>query len=292
MPNKFFRILFSKIRRLKFIDYVLLGCVFLAILIFAIFFFRKSAYINATIKVGEDSVYYQSWDTSRSDTSASKEWFANSFYPGQSEKDGTGQNVAEVLSIFSYNKTATRKTVFLNMKLKVVYNRATNTYTYKGVPVLIGSKLKLSFNNVYVEGMVTSVDGFPQYGNRKKIVVESEIREESTLFSGSIGTKPYVADAIRVGDGAKDNRGNVIIKIIDKRVTPAMKTVTTSDGRVFQTPDPVIKDVFLTLEIEATETNGQYFILDDIPVIIDQVIPINTSQYSIFPTITKFVSED
>lgn len=280
------------IRNLKFFDWILIGLSLLAILVFAVIFFRRSSYIIAVVKVGEGSVFYPSWLTAWDDFSGTQKWFAESFYEGQTEKDGLGKIRAEVLSVYSYDKTPTRKTVYLTVKLKVVYNRASNTHTYKGVPVLVGSKIKLNLDSLYVEGLTISVEGFPENTVREKIVVEAQIREENSTFLETAGTKSYVADAIKVGDEIKDNNGKTVIKIIEKRVFPAQKVATTSDGRIILRSDPVKKDVYLKLEIQALKTGDRYFFLDDIPILVDQIIPINTSTISIFPVVTKFISTD
>jgi len=280
------------IKNLKFFDRILIGLSLLAVFIFAVIFFRRSSYITAVVKIGEGSVFYPSWSTARNDFSGTQKWFAESFYEGQTEKDGLGKIRAEVLNVYSYDKTPTRKTVYLTVKLKVVYSRASNTYTYKGTPVLVGSKIKLNLDSLYMEGLVTSVEGFPENTVREKIVVEAQIREESPTFLETAGTKPYVADAIKAGDEIKDNNGKTVIKIIEKRVFPAKKAVTTSDGRVVLRNDPVKKDVYLKLEIQALKMGDRYFLLDDIPILVDQIIPINTSTISVFPVVTKFVSTD
>lgn len=280
------------IKNLKFFDWILVGLSLLAVFIFAVIFFRRSSYITAVVEVGEDSVFYPSWLTAWNDFSGTQGWFAESFYEGQTEKDGLGKIRAEILNVYSYDKTPTRKTVYLTVKLKVVYSRASNTYTYKGTPVLVGSKIKLNLDSLYMEGLVTSVEGFPENTVREKIVVEAQIREESPTFLETAGTKPYVADAIKAGDEVKDSNGKTVIKIIEKRVLPAKKAVTTSDGRVVLRNDPVKKDVYLKLEIQALKIGDRYFFLDDIPILVDQMIPINTSNISVFPVVTKFVSTD
>ena len=52
----------------------------------------------------------------------------------------------------------------------------------------------------------------------------------------------------------------------------------------------VRKDVFLTLEISAEKIDGKYFFLNDIPILVNQAIPINTPTVSIYPVVTKFLT--
>ena len=49
------------IRNLKLFDWILIGLSLLAILVFAVIFFRRSSYVTSVVKIGEDSVFYLSW---------------------------------------------------------------------------------------------------------------------------------------------------------------------------------------------------------------------------------------
>ena len=289
--EKLFKNAKNKIRKMKTFDWIIVGFAVLSISIFAYLFFRKSTYITVTVKVGEEEVFYSPWITSWTDLSGTKNWFADLFYKGQKEKDGLGKTKADVLEVFSYNKTPIKKTVYLKIKISTVYNRASNTFTYKGTPVLIGSQIKLNLNNISVKGLITEMEGFPEKKERQKILIEAQIREENFTYLETSGTKKYVADAIKKGEEIKDNNGNTIIKIIDKKVTPAKRVVTSANGEVFLRQDPLKKDVYLILEVETLKIGDQYFLLDDIPITIDQLIPINLPEISIFPIVTKFISD-
>lgn len=283
----------NKIKKLKFLDWTIIALGLAGILIFGFIFFRKSTYITATVKVGETSFFYGTWLTGSpiwNDTSGTKNWFARAIKVGQSEKDGLGKVKAEVLDIYSYDKTPTRKTVYLTVRLNVVYNKASNTYTYKGVPVLTGSQIKLNLDNMYIDGLVLNVEGYPEKVERKLIKILTQIREESAAYPDTAGTKPYVAEAINIGDSVLDNNGNTLIKVVDKKVVLAKKSAVTRDGRVVETVDPTKRDVFLTLDVYAQEIDGKFYFLDDIPILIDQILPVNTDKISIFPIITRFLS--
>ena len=273
----------DKIKKIKTFDWILIVFSILVISIFAYIFLRKTSEITVTVKVGEEEVYYSSWDT------GPKNWFANLFYEGLTEKDGLGKTKAKVLDVFSYNKTPTKKNVYLKIELKTVYNRASNTYSYKGVAVLIGSRIKLNFDKIFVEGLITEIEDFPEKREKVKIIVEAQIIEENSTYLETSGTKGYMAENIEEGEEIKDNKGNTIIKIIDKRVEPAKRTVTTSSGNILLRQDPLRKDIYLTLEINALKYENQYFLLDDIPILVDQIIPISTSKIFFFPVVTKII---
>jgi hypothetical protein len=272
----------SKAKHIKVFDWILIAFGFFALLLFIIIFFRKSEYITVTVSVGSDSVMWG--------TSGPEYWYAGAFQKGQEEKDGLGRIQAEVLNVFSYDKSPTNKVVYLDVKLNTVYNRSSNTYTYNGIPVLVGSDIKLTLDNVYVDGLVTEVQGFPGHSVGQNITVEAQILEDDSTFPGTLGTDTYIADAIHVGDVVYDNHGSEMIKVLSKTVTPAKITVNTSDGRVIEAYDPMKKDVYLTLQILAEKIGGKYFFLNDIPILVGQSIPINTQTSSTFPVVTKFLS--
>jgi hypothetical protein len=237
------------------------------------------------VSIGDDSVVYGTWNGT-----GPKDWFANSFHKGQTEKDGLGRIQSQVLDVYSYDTSVNHKIVYINVKLNSVYNRATNTYTYKGVPVLVGSTIKLNLDNVFAEGLVTEVKGYPSRAEKKTIKIEARLGDEETNFLGTAATKGYIADAIQTGDLVKDSNGTILIKIVDKRTTQAEATVTTSDGRLVKAIDPNRKDIFLTLEVLAEKQNGKYYFLNNIPILVDQTIPLNLSTISVFPTVTKFLT--
>ena len=114
------------------------------------------------------------------------------------------------------------------------------------------------------------------------------MKEETTVFPETSGSRAYVADAIEEGQEVKDDQGNTIVKILRKRVEDAKKTAITSDWRVFVQRDPLRKDVYLTLQLDAIRINDRYYVFDDVPVLIGYTVPINTGTMSFWPEIIKF----
>lgn len=279
-PEKaLFNFLKGKIAGFTFTDLAWFG-VGVAILIFLAFlFFRKPSTLIATIKVNEDNIAWWNMGT--------RSWFAQMFYPGMKEKDGLGKATAEVLSIKSYDTSPARKAAYLTVRLNTVYNRASNQYTYRGKPILIGSNLKLYLDNLQVEGLITAVEGAKDPRQKVVLLVESQIRDETPVYPETSGTKPYIADALSEGQEIKDDQGNTIIKILKKRVEDAQRVVTTSDGRVVIQTNPLRKDVFLTLQVRANRVANRYYIFDDVPILIGIGIPINTATISVWPEVTK-----
>lgn len=267
----------SKLKNLTFFDKLLIAFGIVGVIFFAYIFFRKSAYLTVTIKVGTDNVLYES--------NGIQSWFSQLFYTGMTEKDGLGTTRAQVLKVYSYDTSPTRMAVYLTTKIKVVYNRSSDQYTYKGYPVLVGSTLRLYLDRMLVDGLITHIEGIKDPREKKTLIVETQVREETSVFPETAGTKDYIANALQAGDEIKDGQGNTIIKVLDKRVENAKKVVTTSDGRILLQYDPVKKDVYLTLQIEAIKMNNKYFVFDDIPIRIGIGIPLESTLVSVWPDV-------
>lgn len=262
----------TKLKNLTLFDRALILMAIVLGMVLLYVFFRKSSYVNVTVKVDEEKVLYESWKAE----DGTKSWFSQLFYKGMKEKDGLGKIAAEVLDVRSYDTFPSRKAVYITLRLRVVYNRASNQYTFKGKSLLIGSTIKLNLDRVFVDGLITQVEGVRDPRERATLIVEAQIREESPTFLETSGTKEYVANALKVGEEIKDDQGNTVIKILKKRVENAKKTVVTSDGRVIVRTNPLRKDVYLTLQIEALKIHDRYFLFDDIPILIGSKIPINS----------------
>lgn len=267
----------SKLKNFTLFDKLLIALGIVGVIFLAYIFFRKSAHLTVTIKVGSDNVLYES--------NGIQSWFSQLFYTGMTEKDGLGTTRAQVLKVYSYDTSPTRRAVYLTTKLKVVYNRASDQYTYKGYPVLVGSTLRLYLDRMLVDGLITHVEGMRDPRERKTLIVKTQVREETSVFPETAGTKDYIANALLVGDEIKDGQGNTIIKILDKQVEDAKKTVTTSDGRILLQSDPVKKDVYLTLQIEAIKMNNKYFLFDDVPIQIGIGVPFESTFVSVWPDV-------
>lgn len=276
----------TKLKKFSLFDRILIAIAVLGIASFAYLFFRKSSYIAVTIKVSEESIFYDPW---RVET-GTKTWFSQLFYQGMKEQDGLGGTTAEVLSIKSYDTLPSHKAVYLSLKIKSVFNRASNQYTFKGRPVLIGSTVRLYLDRLLVDGLVTHVEGVKDLREKETLIIEAQIQEESPVFFETSGTSKHIADALKIGEEIKDDQGNTVIKVLNKRVENAKRTVITSDGRIIVGTNPLRKDVYLTLQVEALKIHDKYFLFEDIPLLVGEEIPINSSTVSIQPEVTEIRS--
>jgi hypothetical protein len=275
--------LFKRVKSLSATDWLLfLGALGIVVVI-AYALFRTNTYRTIVVKIGEESVVLN--------TNGPKAWFGQLFYPGMKESDGFNQISARVISVRSYDSTPKNKNVYLTVRLKTTYNRASNQYVYRGKPVLIGSTIRLYLDSVLVDGLVTYVEGVRDPRIVKSVVVEAKLYEENQVYQETSGVWPYVADAIQEGATVTDNEGHQFIKILSKQVEDAQKTVTTGDGRIIVSRYPAKKDVYLKLELQAFQINNRLYVFDDIPILVGLEIPIHLPHVSVYPRITQIYTD-
>lgn len=286
-----FKKIISTLKKLTLFDISVLGILLFIVVFFALVFFRKSAFITVTVKVGENDVAVERW---------SRPWYSSIFYKGMKEKDGLGRINAELIEVKTYdvapaydlyiagnNRLSIKKAVYLTLKIKAVYGRSSNQYTYKGLPVLVGTPIKMYLDRIFVEGIVTNINGVKNERERKTLIIEAQIKEENSTYLETSGTDEFISNALSKGQKVFDDQGNLIIEILDKKVENAKRVTVTDSGRAIVTRDPLKKDVYLTLKVFAFKENDKFYLFDDVVILINNRIPINTPIISVLPVVTN-----
>lgn len=282
----------GKRKYLNFFDALIITAVVLSTAILAFFFLRRSRHMEVIIKVTDKNVLYLYGNPPT--------WFSEYFREGMIAKDGLGRKTAEIKRVYRYNTAPNKKAVYLTLDLKVDYSLASGKFSYEGKPLVIGAPIKVEFQDLLVEGLVTYVEGVVDEKRTREVLVETQIMRDSEVFPETNGVPAYIAEALDVGDVVKDSLGNILITIVDKKVEPAKKIVSDSTGNLFIRRDPLKKDIFLTLKLRVTEINNkisgsEYYLFDNVRVSVGQKIPLhlrNISIYqdmSIYPTVTKIL---
>jgi len=247
--------------------------------ILLVFLFRKDEYINVTIKITNDNVLYSQ--------TISPAWFSYFFREGMKEKDGLGRTRAEIKRVYIYNTSPDKKALYLLLRIKATFNKRTNQYSYKGRPLLIGAFLKVEFQRILANGLVTEIEGMEDLRKIKEIIVETQVMDYQTAFPSTRGVDPYLAEEVREGDVVRDLDGEAIITVLEKRVKPAQRVSVDSLGRAHLIQDPLKKDLYLKLKLKIKEVNHEYYLFDDIRVSVSQKIPVHFDTLTLYPTIIK-----
>lgn len=93
------------------------------------------------------------------------------------------------------------------------------------------------------------------------------------------------SSAIKVGDIVREAKTNLVLgKITEVRVKPAETLVNTADGRVVNYPNPVLKDVYITLV--GTGTAGENaIVIGNSEIRVGTQLNIKTNIYGVITTV-------
>ncbi len=279
--KKHLRLLNNLRSKLSLMDGILLGLVLTVLVVIIVFSKREVKFTTIRLKITDEEILYAA-------ASPAVE-YANSFIVGDSEKNELGQKTAEITRIEAYNTAPSKKVVILDISVKATYNPRKNQFSLKGKAINYGSSLSFNFEKVKVKGLVVD---FPEFDGavpvkEHKVVVKTQLRWENRAFSDVYGVPDYVARSVKVGDVVTDSQGKVLAKILEVKTQPAQRTLF-SNGNAVLVNDPLLKDVFYTIELSTKVINDRMYMYDFLPVQIDQAVPLNFAQISLFPVITAF----
>lgn len=254
----------------------------LAIILGVTFFvlsIRKGTYLTITVKVGDENISWPSPGT--------PPWYLSQLTKGMVEKDLLGKTQVEIINIFYYPIEPNKKVAFLTLKIKAIYSKTTSSYVFNSKPVVVGNTIRVKPGNILIEGIITHIEGIKEKRVEKKLKVETRVVNDSPAYPNTSGIYPFLVEAVHVGDEIKDPNGKTIIKILEKKVENAQRIVVTDSGKTFLVSDPLKKDLYLTLEVNATKFAEDYFIFDTTGLVVGSVIPLQFKNVILWPTITK-----
>lgn len=93
------------------------------------------------------------------------------------------------------------------------------------------------------------------------------------------------ADVVKVGDIVKETKSNAVLgKISDVKVQPSETLVETADGRVVVYPNPVFKDMYITL-IGSGSAGENAIVLGSNEIRVGTALQLKTNLYSVTTTV-------
>jgi hypothetical protein len=260
---------------------IFFGIIFLVIIagVF-LFFYRKSEYVDIRVRITDQDVLYANNNP--------KTWYANRFNKGDKEMDELGRVITEITNTETFNITGENKVVYLDMKIKAVYDRRTKLYSAKGSTLVFGNTIKINLTNVSFIGLITES---PSTVNQKDYSEETRrisviMRGALSLDSGYPITEPEVLLRIKKGDTITDSNGKILAKVVNVVIRPAQRITQTDSGNLLLREDPYFKDATVTLDVLVKKYKGDEFIFDSVPLKFGVIVPLNFPYLSIWPTIT------
>lgn len=114
----------------------------------------------------------------------------------------------------------------------------------------------------------------------------SQVKEiEAVLYVKEV--KDATTNVIKVGDIVKETKTNGVLgKVTDVDVRPSETLVETADGRIVVYPNPVLKDVYITLRGTGS-VNENAIVLGSNEIRIGTSLQIKTNIYSVTSTVMK-----
>lgn len=232
---------------------LLLGFLVLLVLVVVMIQTRsKEQWVKAEAKISSPS-WWQAYFT------PPPYWLGESIKVGDKEFDSQGKVVAEVLGIKVYEVTnlqlqeSTRKDFYLTLNLRVSKERKTSKLKFKNQPLEIGGPIELHLVNTYVLGLVTLIEGMPDEGKMKEVVIEGVW----------LNSYPWNAEAIPIGGKMEDGMGNVVAEVLDKKIELAERTVETDWGGLVVSRDPLRRDIYLKVKLKVRKRGDNLYFLYD-----------------------------
>ncbi|WP_213951311.1 DUF4330 domain-containing protein [Tepidanaerobacter syntrophicus] len=108
---------------------------------------------------------------------------------------------------------------------------------------------------------------------------------ETVLYVKEV--KDATADVIKVGDTVKETKTNGVLgKVTNVEVKPSETLVETADGRIVVYPNPVLKDVYITVKGTGS-VNENAIVLGSNEIRIGTSLQIKTNIYSVTSTVME-----
>ena len=241
-----------KYLKLSFFDaFVLLVLCSLA-LVFFFFFYRKSEYIEITVKVTSQDILFAHARPSF--------YYSEHFTVGDVELDNLGRAISEITHVEYFPAYKDSNIVYVTLRVKATYDTRTKQYSSRGQRLVYGAPIRFSLSNVTFDGYVVDFPGKATSSEVKDVMV----RVESKIRS----VEPKFAELVSIGDSVKNSSGESLIEITEKSVTQAEMVTTDLYGLTYLRSNPLGKDMDLTFHISAKKIGNIYYLFDEIPLVI------------------------
>lgn len=274
-----FKPVLTHLRRLSVFDWLAVLAISSTVVFLALFILKEERWVKVEVKIAPKEWWR--------DNQRPPYWLSSVPRKGDKQYDIFGRKVAEVLDVRNYEGVGGRNSTYLYLNLKVEIDKRKRQYKFNHLPAEVGSQIDLQLGGAEMPGLVTHIEGMPDTRTWEEKTVEARLVDNNGVFPETLGVQPWVADEVKSGDKMKDTQGRVIAEVLEKRVSQAEKIITTADGRVFVSQDPIKKDVTLVLRLMTYKAGGVNYFLDDIKVKVNQGLFLSLPSIDLFPIITK-----
>lgn len=171
-------------------------------------------------------------------------WVANAITIGDTDGGTLMVPNAIVLDKETYEGGGMGTHTLLTLKVRVLRD-SLGSWMYKGTPLTLNNWIDTKFTKVHQGGYVIYIgENLPDTSRYSLRVKVRKLNEE-----------PFVVDSLAVGSEMRNNKGEVLVKIIEASSSLSQQIPTSQIRRL----DELKKDVFLTLELNARKYGNVYY---------------------------------
>lgn len=234
---------------------LLVFIIFGAIISFFLYnrFTKKSVWINARIVISNNEWWWSA--------EAPKYWLVDKLDKGLISYNSFGENVAEITDVEIFSLGGSAKQAFVDLKLKVTFDKNRQIYLYNFQPIQKGKSIDLTFGSNNVSGLIVSLNSEPEERYTKKIKVKMGYLEK------------WLAESYKVGMEMKDSKGRVLARIDNMKIENSkLDNIRLLNGGILYSTD-TYKDVFLEITLSTLkDKEGFYYFVDGAVVKIGEDI--------------------
>lgn len=257
------KILTKLIKSASVFDYVLLGILAVMGIVLFFFFYRKSEYIDITVKVTDQDIFYE--------RSRPGFVYAEHFVVGDVEKNSLGTVISEITNVERFPVKDGDDLVFVDLRVKATYDSRTQLYSARGQNINYASPTRFFMTGVTFDGYIVDFPGRETQSSFSEQKVRFTVRQKNI--------EEDLAQKVSIGDLVTDSEGNELLKVVDIDIKPVRVGTFNSAGRLII--DTSLKDVDITFESEVAKLGDTLLLFHDIPLIIGEAVSMRVENYSI-----------
>lgn len=274
----------SIIHKISYFDLLIIITVAF-VLLFLLYsrFQRKSQWIDIRVSVENVDWWYQG--------SPPRYWYASDLKNGDIAKSSFGKDIAEVIKVDNYDIGGPYRNIYVDLKLKVVYDKNRNQFLYEFKPLTVGSSVIINFSNQQIRGIVTKIGGNNIDYSYKIIKIQRKSYQNVTTTNSNASTAvnnvnkpitPEMANKINVGDKLFDNNNSLIAEVLDVK-NDVSSYYEFSDNRAqnIKTYNPYYRDLEVTLRVKTYKEMNLEFFINQAAIKIGSKIWIPFPEYSL-----------
>lgn len=191
-------------------------------------------------------------------------WIGEGIHIGDRDVTPLGGVTAIVVEKETSEGPAYGQYVYLLLEARVVKDRS-GVYLFKNKPLSTGGVIDLKLTTTQLQGLITYVGKEPPKYEYKTITLTVKSRE----------VEPWVADNLKIGSAILNSKGEIIAKVIDRKVTPAEVRVDTAGGSAVVSYDKRKRDLEITVEVSAKKIDSVFY--------FSEIQKIKTNEYLFLP---------